>query len=77
MRIYMQDKRARKTIPAKGTRKYPIIYLGEGTVDNGKIEVVCDIPLYLNPGGCRFYAQDGERAEWVNNISQVDLIYEF
>ena len=73
--ICMQDKRARKRIPAVGTKKYPVFYLGEGEVTRGKIKTngMWPFQVIILPDKCRFYAVGKRSAKWLENISSVEM----
>lgn len=74
--FYMQDKRARKRIPLVGTKKYPVIYLGFGTVIDDSISISQEcvtIPIIINPEFYRFYANDNDGGEYLEGIKSVQF----
>lgn len=71
----MQDKRARKTFPPKGTKKYPVFLLGEGVVKNKIIELIFTFPIAINPKNYRFYIYNDEKSKWIEDVNQVRFVY--
>ena len=80
--IYLQDKRARKRIPANGTKKYPMIYIGVGVVEGNRITVDNANGLYVVSAGARegkgryraFCIDDNDTGVWIDNPN-FDLLW--
>lgn len=71
--IYLQDKRARKRIPAVGTKKYPMLWVGIGSVNGNEITVSNANSLYVIGAGreherkYRTFVSDGEGIhQWID-----------
>lgn len=72
MAVYMQDKRAKKSIPARGTKKYPVILIhylcsvdGDGiTIPPGSFFVS---GLAMSPKQYRFYVHDEDESRWIDS----------
>jgi len=74
--FYMQDKRSKKKMPPTGTRKYPVIYLGTGRLDNDSIiidENSPNIPVEIDPKFWRFYISNGEEGEYLKIIVSIQF----
>lgn len=81
-KIYLQDKRARKRIPANGTKKYPMIYVGVGAIEGNRIIVDNANGLYVVSTGVReskqkyraFCINDDDTGAWIDN-PKFDLLW--
>jgi len=72
----MQNRHSRKKMPPVGTKKYPVIYLGTGRLDNASIiidENSPNIPVEIDPKFWRFYINNGEEGEYLKSIVSIQF----